>query len=61
MSTTTLDKTIPVKPPMVKRKMNPKTQKSNGENNKREPVNVASHLKILIPVGTAITIVAVIK
>jgi hypothetical protein len=46
---------------MVKRKINPKTHKSNGEKSKRDPASVANHLKILIPVVTAITIVAVMK
>jgi hypothetical protein len=56
-----LDKTIPVKPPTVKRKTNPKAQIRDGENLKRTPWKVPNQLKILIPVGTAIIIVAVVK
>ena len=56
-----LDKTIPVKPPTVNKKTNPKDQSNAGENLNRTPWNVPNHLKILIPVGTAIIIVAVVK
>jgi len=41
--------------------MKPRTQNSNGCTNKLEPEREANQLKILIPVGTAITIVAAVK
>ena len=53
--------TIPVSPPTVNRKINPNVQRREGVNLIRTPCNVPTHLKILIPVGTAITIVAVVK
>jgi hypothetical protein len=56
-----LDKTIPVNPPKVNKKMNP-LAKSIGVFNTIVPPNiVATQLKILIPVGTAIIIVALVK
>ena len=55
------DKTIPVKPPKVNKKIKP-FAKSIGVFKTIEPPNiVAIQLKILIPVGTAITIVALVK
>jgi len=46
---------------MVNRKINP-TANSRGVTKRREPPHmVASQLKILIPVGTAIIIVAAVK
>lgn len=51
----------PVNPPMVNRKTKPKAQYSEGSVFNLEPWIVASHLKILIPVGTAIIIVAAVK
>jgi hypothetical protein len=56
-----LDNTIPVKPPTVNKKTNPNVQINEGEKIKRTPWKVPNHLKILIPVGTAIIIVAVVK
>jgi hypothetical protein len=58
-----LDKTIPVNPPTVKRKIKPKAHKFEGlrRPHSQAPWRVLTHLKILIPVGTAITIVAVVK
>jgi len=56
-----LDKTIPVKPPTVNKNTKPNDHNNEGENLKRTPWNVPNHLKILIPVGTAIIIVAVVK
>lgn len=54
-------KTTPVNPPIVKRKIKP-IVKSIGVLNLIEPPHiVAIQLKILIPVGTAITIVAAVK
>ena len=40
---------------------NPKVNNKGVENLKLPPYNVANQLKILIPVGTAITIVAAVK
>jgi len=56
-----LDKIIPVTPPVVNRKINPKAQSMGAEYFTLEPWIVASHLKTLIPVGTAIIIVAAVK
>jgi hypothetical protein len=50
-----------VTPPTVKRKINPKTHKEIGCQNREVPTKLANHLKILIPVGTAIIIVAPVK
>lgn len=53
--------TIPVKPPTVNKKTNPIAQ-SMGESSLKAPPNrVAIQLKIFIPVGTAIIIVAAVK
>jgi antibiotic biosynthesis monooxygenase (ABM) superfamily enzyme len=61
MSIPELDKIIPVKPPKVNRKIKP-FAKSIGVFNTILPPNiVAIQLKILIPVGTAIIIVALVK
>lgn len=54
-------RTIPVRPPVVKRKINPSAHSMGGEYFTREPWIVASHLKTLIPVGTAMIIVAAVK
>jgi hypothetical protein len=56
-----LDKTIPVNPPNVNKNIKPLAN-SIGVFNTMEPPNiVATQLKILIPVGTAIIIVAEVK
>ena len=55
------DKTTPVKPPTVNRKINPNAHISDGLNENRTPWRVPSHLKTLIPVGTAMIIVAEVK
>lgn len=55
------DRTIPVNPPTVKRKINPRAHRRGASKVNCDPWRVASHLKILIPVGTAITIVAAVK
>lgn len=53
---------MPVKPPRVKRKIKPFTQRRGTEEEVfLEPYSLASHLKILTPVGTAIVIVAEVK
>lgn len=54
-------KTIPVNPPVVKRKMKPRAQSMAGSYLIGAPWIVASQLNTLIPVGTAIIIVAAVK
>lgn len=61
MSRELLAKTIPVNPPTVNRKRKPSTHKRGVSNNDGVPCKVANHEKILIPVGTAIIIVAEVK
>jgi hypothetical protein len=56
-----LANTTPVTPPTVKRKMNPNDHKMPGVEEARDPYIVANHLKILMPVGMAIIIVADVK
>jgi hypothetical protein len=54
-------KIIPVKPPIVKRKINPKDHNIGVSNLITPPHIVAIQLNILIPVGIAIIIVALVK
>jgi hypothetical protein len=61
MSIAALAKTRPVKPPTVNRNTNPIAQRIGVSNFKGDPCIVANHLNTLIPVGTAITIVAAVK
>lgn len=61
MSKEEFAKTTPVNPPTVKRKINPKTQSLDGVGIKYPPYILPTQLNTLIPVGTAITIVAVVK
>lgn len=61
MSSAALAKTKPVKPPTVKRRIKAIAKSEDGVIIKRPPQIVASQLKILIPVGIAINIVAVVK
>jgi hypothetical protein len=61
MSNLELARTTPVNPPTVNKKINPNAQQRDGLNLNRTPWKVPNHLKILIPVGTAIIIVAVVK
>jgi len=56
-----LDKIIPVSPPIVNKKINPKAQSIGVLSLIFLPWMVASHLNTLIPVGTAIIIVAAVK
>lgn len=56
-----LDSTIPVKPPIVNRKMNPKAHSIAGDHLIFPPCNVANQLKTFTPVGIAIIIVADVK
>lgn len=61
MSRAEFDKIIPVTPPVVNRKINPMAQSIGVEYFTFDPCKVASHLNTLIPVGTAIIIVAAVK
>lgn len=61
MSKEELANTIPVSPPTVNKKMNPNAQYTAGSIAGFEPDIVAIHLNTLIPVGTAIIIVADVK
>lgn len=56
-----LAKTTPVSPPVVKRMINPIPNKELLLIIKDPPYKVANQLKILIPVGTAMIIVAALK
>lgn len=56
-----LDKTIPVNPPNVNKKINPILHSREGVGVRYDPCRVVSQLKTLMPVGTAITIVTVVK
>ena len=61
MSREEFDSTIPVSPPVVKRKINPRAHRIGVSYLIGAPWRVASHLNTLIPVGTAIIIVAAVK
>jgi len=61
MSRELLANTIPVRPPTVKRKTNPSTQSMGASSTAGVPCREASHEKILMPVGTAIIMVAAVK
>lgn len=61
MSRLELDKTIPVSPPSVNKKIKPRTQKFGAIILKFLPNIVLIQLKTLIPVGIAIIIVAAVK
>jgi hypothetical protein len=54
-------RTTPVTPPIVNRKMKPSANNRGVLKSREPPQRVASQLKILIPVGTAIIIVAAVK
>ena len=54
-------RTTPVTPPTVNRKMKPSAQTIGDLNSIEPPHIVAIHEKILMPVGTAITMVAAVK
>jgi len=56
-----LAKTIPVRPPIVNKNKNPSTQRTGASSETGVPWKEANQEKILIPVGTAITIVAEVK
>lgn len=55
------DSIMPVSPPMVNKKINPRTHSIGVSNLIFDPCKVANHLNTLMPVGTAITIVAAVK
>lgn len=55
------DSIIPVRPPTVNRKINPTAQYMGVSFLNGAPCIVANHLNTLIPVGTAIIIVAAVK
>lgn len=61
MSKEELARTIPVSPPTVKRKINPRAQSMAASHLMMPPCIVASQLKTLTPVGIAIIIVAEVK
>jgi len=52
---------IPVKPPTVNKNINPIANNKGVLKRKKPPHIVANQLKTLIPVGTAIIIVAAVK
>jgi len=56
-----LDNTTPVIPPIVNSAKNPNTNTNGVLNLRLPPYKVANQENILIPVGTAITIVAAVK
>lgn len=61
MSKEPLANTMPVRPPKVNKKINPVAHNIGVVNLIFPPYIVANQLKILIPVGTAIIIVAAVK
>ena len=56
-----IDKIIPVRPPTVNKKMNPTVNSIAASTRITPPHSVATQLNTLIPVGTAIIIVAAVK
>jgi len=61
MSKDEFDKIIPVKPPVVNRKINPRAHRTGVSYLILDPWRVANQLNTLIPVGTAIIMVAAVK
>jgi hypothetical protein len=61
MSNPALDSITPVNPPIVNKNRKPNANSIGVLNVIRPAHRVASHEKILIPVGTAIIIVAAVK
>lgn len=61
MSIDEFDNIIPVKPPVVNKKIKPSAHSIGVSNLTRDPWIVANQLNTLIPVGTAIIIVAAVK
>lgn len=56
-----LARTMPVRPPTVNKKMNPRAQNMAGDHLMFPPCSVASQLKTFTPVGMAMIIVAEVK
>ena len=54
-------KTIPVRPPIVNRKMKPRAHSIGGSHLMVPPCSVANQLKTLMPVGMAMIMVADVK
>lgn len=61
MSRDEFDRTIPVRPPDVNRNTKPRAHTMGGEYSTLDPYMVAIQLNTLIPVGTAMIIVAAVK
>lgn len=61
MSRDEFDRTIPVNPPTVNKKMKPKAHSIAGDHLMFPPCRVASQLNTFTPVGIAIIIVADVK
>lgn len=61
MSIEEFDRTIPVSPPTVNKKINPRDHRRGTSMTKWDPLSVASHLKTFTPVGMAMTMVAAVK
>jgi len=61
MSIEELARITPVSPPTVNRNTNPMAHSMGVSNDKWEPAIVVNQLKILIPVGIAIIMVAAVK
>lgn len=61
MSSDEFAKIIPVRPPTVKRKINPRAQRRGVSHFRFPPWRVASQLNTFTPVGMAIIIVADVK
>lgn len=61
MSSEELERIMPVRPPVVNRKINPKAHRTGVSYLILDPCKVANHLKTLIPVGTAIIMVTAVK
>lgn len=61
MSSEEFDRTMPVNPPTVNRKMNPRAHIIAGDHLMLPPCSVANQLNTFTPVGIAIIIVADVK
>ena len=61
MSNEEFDRTIPVSPPTVNRKINPRAHNMAGDHLIFPPCRVASQLNTFTPVGIAIIMVADVK
>lgn len=61
MSSEELAKTIPVRPPIVNKKIKPKAHSIAGDHLMLPPCSVANQLNTFTPVGIAIIIVAEVK